>query len=139
MLSSFSKGYSPKHTKEEKSKILSVHILHSSRLCPMFAVNRANGRRPGTSELQHRVVSPTNIISSSLKRLIFLGLGAWHSSSLNNRNSFLNTQRIENVLYGFSQLVYTQMANTLLDHLCLLPRQTIQYHSNPSLCSDQQC
>ena len=79
----------------------------------MFAVNRANGRSPRTSELQHRIVSPTNIISSSLKRLIFLGLGAWHSSSLNNRNSFLNTQRIENVLYGFSQLIYTQMANTI--------------------------
>ena len=25
------------------------------------------------------------------------------------------------------------------DDLCLFPRQTIQYHSNPSLCSNQQC
>ena len=25
------------------------------------------------------------------------------------------------------------------NHFCLLPRQTIQYHSNPNLCPDQQC
>ena len=25
------------------------------------------------------------------------------------------------------------------NNLCLLPRQTIQYHSNPSLCPNQEC
>ena len=65
--------------------------------------------------------APTNMGSSSFSVLSFLPYKKWssrHSQQSLNSSTRMQSQKWQN-------------------SLCSFPRQTIQYHSNPNLCSDQ--
>ena len=65
--------------------------------------------------------APTNLGSSSFSVLSFLPYKKWsshHSQQSLNGSTLMHSQKRQN-------------------DLCSFPRQTIQYHSNPTLCSDQ--
>ena len=96
----------------------------------------------GNLEVVKQEMARVNIDILGISELKWSGMGEFRSddhyiyycgqeSLRRNGVVIIVNKRVRNAIFGFN------LKND--SDLCLSPRQTIQYHSNPSLCLNQEC
>ena len=94
----------------------------------------------GKLEVVKQEMARVNVNILGISELKWTGMGEFNSddhyiyycgqeSLRRNGVVIIVNKRVRNAIFGFN------LKND--SDLCLSPRQTIQYHSNPSLCPDQ--
>ena len=94
----------------------------------------------GKLEIIKHEIAGVNIVLLGISELIWTGMGEFNAddhyiyycgqeSLRRNGVALVVNKRVQNAVLGCS------LKNDRM--ICLFPRQTIQYHSNPSLCPNQ--
>ena len=94
----------------------------------------------GKLEVVKQEMARVNVDTLGISELRWTGMGEFNSddhyiyncgqeSLRRNRVAIIVNKRVQNAVLGCS------IKNDRM--ICLFPRQTIQYHSNPSLCPNQ--
>ena len=95
----------------------------------------------GKLEVVKQEMARVNVDILRISKLKWTGMGEFNSDdhyiyycgqeSLRRNGVALMVKRVQNAVLGCN------LKNNRM--ICLFPRQTIQYHSNPSLCPNQYC
>ena len=95
----------------------------------------------GKLEVMKQEMGRVNVDILGINKLKWTGMGefnsddhyicyCWQESLRRNGVAIIVNKRVQNAVLGYN-------LKKLQNALCLFPRQTIQYHGNPSLCPNQ--
>ena len=94
----------------------------------------------GKLEVVKQEMARVNIDILGVSELKWTGMGEFNSDDhyiYYFRQEFLRRNGVAIMVTGESETQYLDAISKTTDDLCLFPRETIQYHSNPSLCPNQ--
>ena len=99
----------------------------------------ARSMNQGKLEVVKLEMVRVNVDVLGIRELKWTGMGEFNSDDYYIyycRQEFLRINGVAIIVNKSLKCSTWMQPEKLQNHLCLFPRQTIQYHSNPSLCPD---
>ena len=94
----------------------------------------------GKLEVAKQEMARVNVYILGISELKWTGMGEFNSDDhyiYYCRQESLRRNGVAIMVNKESEMQYLDAISKTTNNLCLFPRQTIQYHSNPSLCPNQ--